>query len=107
MEARRKHAQAKIQASQALQGHMKIGIDETALGRVRDAVEELEAKAGLVEEPAHSPKESLSIGSLRKEQEKEKAREEFRALQKQQNGRLLEASSLQSALAIQLQEVRS
>lgn len=107
MEARRKHAQAKIQASQALQGQMKIGIDETALGRVRDAVEELEAKAGLVEEHAHSPKESLSIGSLRKEQEKEKAREEFRALQKQQNGRLLEASSLQSALTIQLQEVRS
>ena len=81
MEARRKHAQARIQASQALQSHMKVGVDETALGRVRDAVEELEAKAGLVEEPVTEPKESLSISNLRKEQEKEKARQEFRAMQ--------------------------
>tara|TARA_Y100000589_G_scaffold283641_1_gene281852 strand:- start:56 stop:808 length:753 start_codon:yes stop_codon:yes gene_type:complete len=107
MEARRKHAQARIQASQALQSHMKMGIDETALGRVRDAVEELEAKAGLVEEPSAKPKESLSISSLRKEQEREKAKEEFRAMQAQENSKLLVASNFKAPLGIQLQEVHS
>ena len=107
MEARRKHAQARIQASQALQSHMKMGIDETALGRVRDAVEELEAKAGLAEEPSAKPKESLSISSLRKEQEREKAKEEFRAMQAQENSKLLVASNFKAPLGIQLQEVHS
>ena len=107
MEARRKHAQARIQASQALQSHMKLGIDETALGRVRDAVEELEAKAGLVEEPRTEPKESLSISTLRKEQDKEKAKEEFRAMQAQENAKLLVAPTFKAPLGIQLQEVHS
>ena len=107
MEARRKHAQARIQASQALQSHMKLGIDETALGRVRDAVEELEAKAGLVEEPGTEPKESFSISTLRKEQEREKAKEEFRAMQLSENSRLLVAPALKSPLGIQLQEAHS
>ena len=107
MEARRKHAQARIQASQALQSHMKVGVDETALGRVRDAVEELEAKAGLVEEPVTEPKESLSISNLRKEQEKEKARQEFRAMQKKESTKLLVAPNFKAPLGIQLQEVQS
>jgi len=107
IEARRKHAQARIQASQALQGQMKVGIDETALGRVRDAVEELEAKAGLIEEPIHEPVESLSILALRKEQDKEKAKEEFRAMQAQENAKLLVAPAFKAPLGIQLQEVHS
>jgi phage shock protein A len=107
MEARRKHAQARIQASQALQSHMKVGVDETALGRVRDAVEELEAKAGLVEEPVTEPQESLSISNLRKEQEKEKARLEFRAMQKKESTKLLVAPNFKAPLGIQLQEVQS
>ena len=107
MEARRKHAQARIQASQALQSHMTLGIDETALGRVRDAVEELEAKAGLVEEPATEPKESLSISALRKEQEKEQAKQEFRAMQKKESTKLLVAPNFRAPLGIQLQEVQS
>ena len=107
MEARRKHAQARIQASQVLQSHMKLGIDETALGRVRDAVEELEAKAGLAEEPAAKPKESLSISTLRKEQEREKAKEEFRAMQAQENTKLLVAPAFKPPLGIQLQEAHS
>lgn len=106
MEARRKHAQARIQASQALQSHMKVGVDETALGRVRDAVEELEAKAGLVEEPVTEPKESLSISSLRKEQEKEKARQEFRAMREKESTKLLVAPNFKAPLGIQLQEVQ-
>jgi len=106
MEARRKHAQARIQASQALQSHMKVGVDETALGRVRDAVEELEAKAGLVEEPVTEPKASLSISNLRKEQEKEKARQEFRAMQEKESTKLLVAPNFKAPLGIQLQEVQ-
>ena len=107
MEARRKHAQARIQASQALQSHMKTGLDETALGRVRDAVEELEAKAGLAEETPSEPQESLSIASLRKEQERERAREEFKAMQKKESTKLLVAPAMKAPLGIQLQEVHS
>ena len=86
---------------------MKVGIDETALGRVRDAVDELEAKAGLIEEPIHEPVESLSISALRKEQDKEKAKEEFRAMQAQENAKLLVAPAFKTPLGIQLQEVHS
>ena len=107
IEARRKHAQARIQAAQALQTQINTNFDDTSLGRVRDAVEELEARAGLVEHSEPGPQKGLSIESLRREQEQADAREEFRNMRSQQNGRLLVASDIKSVLGVQVQEVHS
>ena len=107
IEARRKHAQARIQAAQALQTQITTNFDDTSLGRVRDAVEELEARAGLVEDPSPESQDSLSIEYLRKEQEQSNAREEFRNLRSQETGRLLVAPDFRSTLGVQVQEVHS
>jgi phage shock protein A len=107
IDARRKHAQARIQAAEALQSQITTNFDDTSLGRVRDAVEELEARAGLVEHSDPEPQKSLSIESLRKEQEQSDAREEFRNIRSQESGRLLAAPNMKSVLGTQVQEVHS
>jgi len=107
IDARRKHAQARLQAAEALQNQEITDFDETALGRVRDAVEELEARAGLIEEPTDKLQETLSITALRKEQDQAQARDEFRAMQSKESGRLLVAPDFKSTLGMQIHEAHS
>lgn len=107
MDARRRHAQARLQASEALQTHSISEFDDSSLGRVRDAVEELEARAGMIEEPTKDAGDPLSMATLRREQSDDRAAEEFRAMQQQASGRLLNASSAVPTLTLSMQEAHS